>query len=129
MKWQELQEKILLILRIKNHEKGTLCRDVYEECKSNGWPGLGQEVSSICDELGIPDVNNVVVSKKEIKEAVLKHHYSDMVNIVQHQTKLEEIKDDDFHEVQDYFQDKSVKRARMAFKIRSHMVPKIPSNF
>ena len=61
MKWQVWQDKILLILRIKNHEKGILCRDVYEKCKSISWPGLGQEVTSICQELGIPDVNDVVV--------------------------------------------------------------------
>ena len=61
MKWRVWQEKILLILRIKNHEKGILCRDVHKECKSISWPGLGQEVTSICQELGIPDVNDVVV--------------------------------------------------------------------
>ena len=129
MKWRVWLEKISLMIRVKNHEKGTLCRDIYEECKRNGWPGLGREVSDICQELGIPDVNEVVVSKQEIKEAIYKHHYSDMTDIVQKQTKLENIKNDDFHEVQNYFKDKSVERARMAFKIRSQMVPKIPGNF
>ena len=129
MKWRIWQEKILLILRIKNHEKGTLCRDVYEEAKAKSWPGLGQEVSEICNVLGIPDANVVVVSKQEVKKAIFEHHYSDMVKVVQEQTKLEDIKDDDFSEVQGYFDDKSVEKARMAFKIRSHMVPEIPGNF
>ena len=62
MKWRIWQEKILFILRIKKHEEGTLCKEVYEEGKRMGWPGLGQEVSLICDVLGIPDVNDVLVS-------------------------------------------------------------------
>ena len=129
MKWRLWQEKILLLSRIKKHEKGTLCRDVYEEGKKNGWPGLGQEVSEICEVIGIPDVNNVFVSKTVVKEAICKHHHSDMVSTVQGQSKLEDIKEDDFNEVQDYFKDKSVEKARMAFKIRTHMVPDIPGNF
>ena len=129
MKWRIWQEKILLILRIKNHEKGTLCRDVYEEAKSKSWPGLGKEVSEICSVLGIPDVNVVVVSKQEVKKAIFEHHYSEMVKVVKEQTKLEDIKNDDFRELQGYFDDKSVEKARMAFKIRSHMVPEIPGNF
>ena len=44
-------------------------------------------------------------------------------------TKLEDIKEDDFREVQPYFVDKSVDKVRMAFKIRTHMVPEIPGNY
>ena len=50
-----------------------------------------------------------------------------MVKVVKEQTKLEDIKDDDFREVQRYFDDKSVEK-EMAFKIHSHMVPEIPGN-
>ena len=38
-------------------------------------------------------------------------------------------KDDDFIEIQEYFRDKSVENTRMAFKVRSEMVPDIPGNF
>ena len=86
-------------------------------------------MSEICEVIGIPDVNNVFVSKTVVKEAICKHHHSDMVSTVQGQSKLEDIKEDDFNEVQDYFKDKSVEKARMAFKIRTHMVPDIPGNF
>ena len=51
MKWRIWQEKILLLLRIKKHNEEALCRQVYEEGRSRGWPGLGQEVSAICKEL------------------------------------------------------------------------------
>ena len=38
MKWRIWQENILLMMRIKNHEMDTLCRQVYEEGRSHNWP-------------------------------------------------------------------------------------------
>ena len=52
-----------------------------------------------------------------------------MMAIVGSKPKLEAIKGDDFTEVQEYFNDKSVANGRMAFKVRSQMVPDIPGNF
>ena len=122
-------EKILLIMRIKKHEEGVLCRQIYEEGKINGWPGLGQEVTEICNTIGIPDVNSQIVTKKEVKTAIFEHHYKDMVETVKTKKKLDDIKEDDFREVQPYFEDKSVEKVRMAFKIRTQMVPEIPGNY
>ena len=52
-----------------------------------------------------------------------------MVEKVKKQTKLEDIKEEDFRELQPYFDDKSVDNGRMAFRIRSQMVKDIPGNF
>ena len=76
------------MLTIKKHNTDTLCRQVYEEGRSRVWPGLGQEVSEICRELGIPDVTEQIVSKCEIKTAIFENHYIDMVEKVKKQTKL-----------------------------------------
>ena len=70
MKWRIWEAKLLLLQRIKTHEKDVLCRQVYEEGKANGWPGLWVEVRDICKELGIPDMNEVAVSKVTIKNAI-----------------------------------------------------------
>ena len=51
---------------------------MYEETEINGWPGLGQEVRDICQEIGIPDINKNYVSKIQIKRAIFRSHYSDM---------------------------------------------------
>ena len=48
MKWRVWEEKVFLLMRIRNHEEDTLCRQIYEEGKSRGWPGLGKDVSDIC---------------------------------------------------------------------------------
>ena len=129
MKWRIWQEKVLLLIRIKNHEPNTLCRQVFEEEKSRSWPGLAKEVSEICKTVGIEDVNHVAVSKYEVKEAIFKHHYSDMIAVINTKSKLEAIKENDFTQVQEYFNEKSVSDSRMAFKVRSLMIPEIPGNF
>ena len=43
--------------------------------------------------------------------------------------KLQEVKNENFREVQEYFKDKSIENSRMAFKVRCKMVPDIPGNF
>ena len=74
-------------------------------------------------------MNDVNVPKSEVKKAIFEHHYKDMVEIVNKQTKLEAIKGEDFRNIQGYFDEKSVENSRMSFKIRSQMVPDIPGNF
>ena len=129
MKWRIWQEKIFLLLRIKNHEEQTLCRQVYEEGKAMGWPGLWKEVTDICEVLGIPDVNHITVSKTAIKKAVFENHYKEMLVDINKSKKLEDIIKDDFREVQGYFHGKSVHKTRLSFRIRCRMVQDIPGNF
>ena len=43
--------------------------------------------------------------------------------------KLQDIKDDNFRQMQEYFKDKNLSNARLKFKIRSKMVDRIPGNF
>ena len=107
-----------------------MSRQVYEEGKANDWPGLAKEVTDICSQLGIPDLNNVYVPKEDIRKAILNHHQNDLKEEIGKCTgKLESIKNDNFEEVQTYFNEKSVENTRMAFKVRSEMLETIPGNF
>ena len=116
-------------MRIKNHDTDTLCRLIYEEGKSRGWPGLGQEVTDICQQLNIPDVNENSVPKSVVKESIFNHHHAEMKEEVSKMKKLDPIKGDDFREVPEYFMDKSIENGRMAFQLRSQMLKEIPGNF
>jgi hypothetical protein len=129
MKWRIWQEKLLLLMRIKNKDTSILCKEEYEEGKVNGWPGLGSEVAKICKEIGLPDLNENNLSKSTIKKAIADHHYKDVMEELKKSNKLEHVKHEEFHEVQEYFHEKSVEKGRMAFKIRSHMVSDIPGSF
>ena len=129
MKWRVWEAKIFLLMRIRNHNEDALCKQIYEQGKSKGWPGLSKEVSKICEIINIPDVNETVLPKPVIKRAVFKHHYDEMKEEVNKMRKLEKIKDEDFKQVQDYFNNKSIENARMAFKVRCQMLESIPGNF
>ena len=92
------------------------------EGKMLGWPGLWQEVREICQELGIPDINEEVVLKCEVKKAIERHHMEDMKEKLEKSKKLADLKYDDFTQEQPYMNEKSIEVGRTAFKIRCHML-------
>lgn len=104
-------------------------KEIYEEGKSRGWPGLGQGVTEICSTLQIPDVNNSVVSKSVIKEAIFTHHYAEMKAEIVKMKKLEPIKGEEFTEIQPYFMDKSIENGRMSFLNQNTDVKRCPRKF
>ena len=112
-----------------SQDRSSLSRQVFEESHARGWPGLEDEVSQICREIGIPDVNDICVNKEEIKTAIWNHHYADMKKELNNSKKLMDIKHEDFSEVQEYFKQKSVSNTRLAFRVRSKMVDEILANF
>ena len=62
------------MLAIRRQEEGGLAREVLEEQLAMGFPGLGQEVSSICRNIGLPDACRLDVTKEEVKEAIRLDH-------------------------------------------------------
>ena len=56
----------------------SLAKQVYEERRDRGWPGLGEEVSEICREIGVQDMNEVMVPMYTIKNAIWRHKYEDV---------------------------------------------------
>ena len=69
--------------------------------------------------LGLPDVNETYVTKQAVGDAIWKHHYDDLKKEISNSKKLNDIKDEDFSNIQEYFKDRSVENTRMAFKIRN----------
>ena len=69
------------------------------------------------------------VSKDKIKEAIYYSHYKSMKEEIQKSSKLEHIQHEDIRKIQPYFFDKSVENTRLAFRIRTKLVQKIPGNF
>ena len=129
MKWRIWQEKIFLAQRILKLDEKTLVKRIYMEGKMMGWPGLWQEVREICQELGIPDVNEKVVPKCDVRKAIVSHHMEDMKQMMEKSSKLANIKYDDFSQEQPYMNERSIDVGRTAFKIRCQMLKDIPGNF
>ena len=129
LKWRIWLEKCLMLIRIKNLKDGSLAKNILEEGDMNDWPGLSQEVQLICQEIGIPDINCTEVAKTDIKEAIFYNHYNMMKMKLEESKKLHDIKDENFTQVQNYFNGKSVENGRLSFRIRCQMVDKTPGNF
>ena len=94
MKWRIGQEKVFLLQRIIKFEEGTLAKQVYTEGRELGLPGLWKEVSEICEDVDILDINDSVVSKETIRTTIFEQHYSFMMGEMEE--KLEDIKLEDF---------------------------------
>ena len=85
----------------------------HEEGRAKGWPGLSEEVTEICKQLDIPDVNDVLITKASLKKAIIYHHGKEVkkeMEGLEESQKLYSIKQDDFSEFQEYFKEKSVER-------------------
>ena len=62
MAWRMKEAKMLMLMAIRGQEEGALAREVLEEQLNMGFPGMGQEVTQICKELGIPDASRQEVT-------------------------------------------------------------------
>ena len=71
MKLRIWEQKVMMVFHIRSLDKDTLANTIYEEQKSNEWPGLYQETKQICEDLQIEDCNITRLSKQTYKEVVL----------------------------------------------------------
>ena len=129
MKQRVWQEKMLLLKRIKSQKQVSLSQKILEEQRANNWPGLSREVTDICEQVKIQDINYIDISAREIKLAVFEHHYEELINKISISKKMMKHKEDNFKEVQEYMKGKSVENIRVAFRIRCEMVKEIRGNY
>ena len=67
-------EKLILVRHLRSLETSTLARQLYEEQKAKGLPGLARETAAICQQLGMEDCNEVDMgrwSNKQYRTVVL----------------------------------------------------------
>ena len=119
MAWRIKQEKILLVLAIKEQEDGCLAKEVLKEQVRMEWPGLGQEVKDICKEIGLPDATKeeVVIEKEAVKEAIMMSHVK-YLKAEMKGKKLETMANTDMRKRRDYTK-YSVEECRMAFRLET----------
>ena len=128
MKYRIWKQKVMLAKRIKS-QKGSLANLIFEEQLKMGWGGLVKEVAEICMKLGVNDVSKMEVTKEELEERIGMADYVEMKEDMEKCSKLKDVKDGDFREVQKYMEWKGVEKGRLAFRIRSRMMMKVKANF
>ena len=62
----------MMIHHLRNLKEGDFAKQVWSEQRRNDWPGLAREVSFICKELGMDDVNVSELTKPALKNEVNK---------------------------------------------------------
>ena len=129
MKWRIWEAKHILLKQIQQLEDTALAKRVCKEADDRGWPGLHKEVRDICSKVGLEDMTKVNIPKSKIKEAIYYSHYKSMKEDIERSSKLEDIKHEDFRKIQPYFMYKSIENTRLAFRIRTKIVEKIPGNY
>ena len=117
-----LARKILL-------QNDSLANAIYEEQRHMGWPGLAKEATEICKQIGVADVNKENTTKNEIEDGISYSNYKEMKEEMTKYEKLEKIKYEDFRKEQDYMHEKSVEKARLAYRIRTKLVNGVKMNF
>ena len=111
--------KVLLVLALKGQEEGCLAQEVMQEQMRMGWPGLGQEVKQICEEIGLPDATNekVDIEKEAVKEAIHLHHLQYLKKEMKGK-KLEIMARSDMRKRKEYTK-YGIEDCRMAFRLET----------
>ena len=60
----------MLIHHIRRLHKEALASEMYREQVRNNWPGLAREAEDICEQLGIQNVNETLLSKAQFLQLV-----------------------------------------------------------
>ena len=126
---QRIQKQKLMLARKILLQKDSLANAIYEEQRHMGWPGLAKEATEICKQIGLADVNEENTTKNEIEDGIFYSNYKEMKEEMTKYEKLEEIKYEDFRKEQEYMHEKSVEKARLAYRIRTKLVNGVKMNF
>ena len=118
-KWRIWEQKLLLAEAILEQEDSVLARQVMEQQLEMDWPGLGQEVATICQEVGLPNICKEQLGKKRIKEAIFYHHMKDLKVDMKRFEKLDDVSDGDFRSIQSYMKNFCLESTRMGFRLRT----------
>ena len=58
----------MFIIQLRKLREESLAREIFEEQKNHDWPGLAQEVSRICQDIGLEDVNIANPSRPDTQQ-------------------------------------------------------------
>ena len=128
MKQRIWLQKLFLAKKILSQGE-SLANQVYKEQLKMGWGGLSAEVEQICREIGVENVNEKVVSRQELKTAVEWHNIKEAKEDMEKLKKLAGVRNQDFRKPQEYMKERSVEKARQAFRVRSKMIKSVKMNF
>ena len=127
MAWERCQWPGNLVPGSQAIYSWALAKGMFQQQVVNGWPGLTEEATRICNEIGLPDVCQEDVTKDEIKEAILNHHHADLKREMRGKEKCMELMMVDLRTPQSYLASTCLAEARMGARVQVRMI-KCPGN-
>ena len=109
-------------------DESVLAKEIYLKTKENDQPGLVNEVKQICEYLGIPDLNEHDVQKREILAKFKKKNSQEIFVELNKSSKMVNVQYMNLNKPQEYFNDKNIENARLKFRFRTKMLNNIPGN-
>ena len=127
------RQKILLVFHMARLEKGDLARKMLAEQQQHSWPGLAQEVASLCRWLGLEDAATTDMDRRVYKKEVAKAcKWMDESNMKRDMERMKEKKMKIMIkgncDLKDYVQNGNLYSARKAWEFRSFML-RVAGNF
>ena len=123
----QMKQRIWMLAQSILNKKTSLAEAVYKEQLRMSFKGLSTEVEDICENIGIKNINERL-NKENVEGAIFYHNYLEMKLDINKYDKLEDVKNEDFWNVPEYMNIKSLDKVRMAFRIRCKMVNNIKMN-
>ena len=120
--------KVMLVRHLRSMEKSTLARQIYEEQKTNNWPGLARETKVICQELGIEDCNETSnsMNNKDYRNMLIqscrKKDEERLKDQAAGKEKCDKIMIEDYGK-KEYMSEQSIEGVRQYFYSRVRMQP------
>ena len=113
-----------MVLSIRELSEDTLARRVYEEQRSNSWPGLAKETEHFCQNLKIDNCNTTLLIRTRYKKVLLEacHTKNEEQLRRQGKGKCERIKDETYGR-KDYLGSKNISNARLYYRTGFFMQP------
>ena len=128
MKWRVWEQKLLLILAIRQQDDDdvVLAKQVLDEQVELGLPGLAQEASDICSQIGLADICQVrpdKITKEKIQDQRFYHHLKHLKEeLGDLKEKGKELFMVDIRKPHEYLASFSLAEARMAFRVQNRML-------
>ena len=117
-------EKVCMVGRLLHTraEQEHVARELLQEQLLQGWPGLCKEVQEICTTVGLPDITEQYIQRKEVKEYIEYYDMKVAKEEMQGKKKYRHIISQDFREMQKYMMIKSLEYSRIEFKWQTDML-------
>ena len=116
----------MLILHVRRLEEGALAQRVYREQVANQWPGLAQEVDSICQELGVESALITKKSKPVYRNTLVKAGHDKNKEKIkwlsEGKIKCERILEEEYGRKK-YINDERIDHVRETYKARFGLMP------